>query len=258
MSFPEEETLRYCAQLWDNGGKDCRRSGSETRGELEPEPGSIAGLPSFPPILRLKVSFSLVQPTSPLTLRLYAEQSGHPGIPIGTRQIPVPPASQSGSFYRQSSLSSPLNVSRADIPCILENNVGETAQSMQPVTLYISINIAPPKLHNNPSSMQTEDKVSLREETIIPGHTQFPAPGHFSPLSHSQPVEAGNNKPQSCEVASPATTNNLPLDLRRAGVAMERIDRSNTCQGVVLRIKWVMDTLGPVAEVRVIPFDVSG
>ena len=31
-------------------------------------------------------------------------------------------------------------------------------------------------------------------------------------------------------------------------------DRPNTWEGAVGRIKWVMDTLGPTAEVRVIPF----
>ena len=168
--------------------------------------------------------------------------------------MPVPPASQTGSFYRRSSMSNLLNVSRADIPCILENNVGETARSIQPVILYISINIAPPNLHNNPPSIPTEDKVSPKGEATVPGPIQFPAPEHFSPLSHHQPVEAGDSKPQSREEASPASTKDLRVALNQADQAMKQMDRSNTWQGAVGRIKWVMETLSPIAEVRVIRF----
>ena len=49
-------------------------------------------------ILWLKLSFSLVQPSSRLTLCLYAVRSAHPDILIGTHEMPIPLASQSGSF----------------------------------------------------------------------------------------------------------------------------------------------------------------
>ena len=140
------------------------------------------------------------------------------------------------------------NNSRADIPCILENDIGETAGSMQPATLYITINITPPNLYRSLASIPTEGGGSLAHEAPIPGPTQPPSP------ERHLPIEAGNNKPQSREEVSPATTRNLSLDFRRVDEATERINRSNTCQGVVRRIKWVMDTLGPIVEVRVIPF----
>jgi hypothetical protein len=73
-------------------------------------------------------------------------------------------------------------------------------------------------------------------------------------LSHHQPVEAGDNKPQSREETSPAGAKDLRLALDQADQAMKLIDRSKTWQGAVGKIKWVMDTLGPIAEVRVIPF----
>ena len=82
-----------------------------------------------------------------------------------------------------------LNISRADIPCVLKNDDGEAARSTQPVTLYITVNI-----------------------------TRF--------------------------------------DPHQADESMKRIDGSNTWERAVRRIKWVMDTLGPIAEVRVMPFDV--
>ena len=87
----------------------------------------------------------------------------------------------------------------------------------------------------------------------MPGRVQVPDPKH-SPLSHHRPVEAGDSKPQSREGPSPAGTKDLGLGLDQADQVMEQMDPKNTWQKAVGRIKWVMDTLAPIAEVRVIPF----
>ena len=226
---------------------------------MEPEPESIASLPAFPPILWLNLPFSLVQPSSRLTLHLYAKYSAHPNILLGTHEMQIPLASQSGSFYWESPLLNRLNITRVDIPCVLENDVGETARrrSMQPATLYITVEIKPPTPYNSPS-IPTEDGDSPAEKATLPGRIQSPSSEHPLPLSHHQPVEAGNNKPQSCEEVLPAGTKDLRLALDQADQSMKQMDRSNTWQGAVGRIKWVMDTLSPIAEVRVIPFDVLG
>ena len=164
----------------------------------------------------------------------------------------LPLASQNGSFYRGYPLFNRLSISCADIPCVFENDVGETAQSTQPVTVYITVDINLPTLYSSPS-IPTEDGGSLTEEAPIPGRTQPASPEHSLTLSRHQPVEAGNNKPQSREQVSPADTKDLRLAVHQADQVMKRIDRSNTWQGAVGRIKWVMDTLTPIAEVRVIP-----
>jgi hypothetical protein len=101
--------------------------------------------------------------------------------------------------------------------------------------------------------MPTEDVDVPAEKATIPGRTQPPSPERPVPLSHHQPVETGNNKPQEVSATS---AKNPRRALKRADQAMKRMDRSNTWQGAVGRIKWVMDALGPIAEVRVIPFDV--
>ena len=66
--------------------------------------------------------------------------------------------------------------------------------------------------------------------------------------------------PQSREEMSPTSAKNPRFALDQADDAikwMVTTVRSNTCEWVVGRIKWVMDTLGPVAEVRPkYPFDV--
>ncbi len=66
---------------------------------------------------------------------------------------------------------------------------------------------------------------------------------------------------QSREEMSSTSTKNSRFAFHRAYEAMKRvvpIDRPNTWERAVGRIKWVMDTLSPIAEVRVIPFDVLG
>ena len=158
------------------------------------------------------------------------------------------------SFYH-------LNISRPDIRCVLENGVGGATPSTQPVTLYITVNIKPPNLYNSPADIPTKDDVSLAEEDAIPERIQFPASEPLLQLSHHQTTETGNTVPQSREEVSPAGTKNPRFALRWADKVISRIvpvDRSNMWESALGRIKWVMDTLSPIAEVRVIPFDVLG
>ena len=102
--------------------------------------------------------------------------------------------------------------------------------------------------------MPTEDVNSPAEDATIPGHIQLPTPEHQSPLSHHQPVESGMAMPQSRKKVSPTSTKVLRSALRQTDKAMKQIEGSDTCEMAVRRIKWVMDTLGPIAEVRVIHF----
>jgi hypothetical protein len=168
--------------------------------------------------------------------------------------MPIPLASQSGSFcWKFLFVHSTEHFARADIPCILQNDVGNAARSTQPVTLYITVKITPPNLYSSPS-IRTKDNDSPAEEATIPSPVPLPTPEHHLPLSHHQPVETGNTKPHSREKISPSSTNNPRLALDRADESMKRVDQSNTWERAVGRIKWVMDTLGPIAEVRVMPF----
>jgi hypothetical protein len=163
-------------------------------------------------------------------------------------------------FVENSLSFNPLNISRVDIPCVLQSDVGEAARSTQPVTLYITINITPPEgsePYKSPPSIPTKDDGSPAEEATIPGRIQFPAPEQLLPLSHHQPVKTGNTMPQSREEMSPTNTKNPRLAIDQADEAMKRIipiDRSNTWERAVGRMKWVMNTLSPIAEVRIGPF----
>jgi hypothetical protein len=160
-------------------------------------------------------------------------------------------------FVENSLSFNQLNISHADIPCILENDGGEAGQSTQPVTMYITVNITPPNLYNSLPSIPTEDDDSPAEEATTPGPIQFPDAEHLSPPAHHQRVETENTMPQSREEVSPTNTENPRSALDLADEALNRvvpIGRSNTWERAVGRIKWVMDTLGPIAEVRVIFF----
>ena len=213
----------------------------------------IVGLPSFIQVLWPRLSFSLVQLPSHLTLRLYAKRSAHPDILIGNHEMRIPLASQSGSFCRYSLWLDQFHISRADIACVLKNDVGEAVPSAQPVTVYITINITPTNPYNNPPSIQTKEDGPPAKEATIPECTQAPAPERRSPLLVQQTVGTDNTTPQSREEVSPDTKNSR-LALQKADQVMTRIipvDRS-TWQKTVGRIKWVMDTLGPLAAVRTI------
>ncbi len=54
--------------------------------------------------------------------------------------------------------------------------------------------------------------------------------------------------------AETSPTEKAQIALRRADEAKKPIDRKNTWRGAVRRIKWVMDTLSPIAEVCPISF----
>ena len=108
-------------------------------------------------------------------------------------------------------------------------------------------------MYNSPPSIPTTDG----RELAVPGRIQPPSPEQPLPLSHHRPAEAAN-KPQSRQEA-PSTSPKDPRSvLDRADYAMRQMDRLDTWKGAVGRIKWVMDTLGPFAEVRVIRFDILG
>ncbi|KAH9028906.1 hypothetical protein EDB85DRAFT_1579602 [Lactarius pseudohatsudake] len=103
--------------------------------------------------------------SSHLTLRLYEKRRIHADVLIGTQEIPVE--------------------SQTEVPFVLTNDDGQAGQSIQPVTLYLTV------------------------------------------------------------VVSPAEN-----ALRDADDAMMTINLSNTWEDALVRIKWVMDTVSPVAELH--------
>ena len=87
------------------------------------------------------------------------------------------------------------------------------------------------------------------------GRIQSTAPEPLLPPPDHLPIDTGTPMPHGQAEMLP--TEDPLVALHRADEAMrpiDRIGRSNTWEVAVGRIKWVMDTLGPIAEVRVMSF----
>ncbi len=143
---------------------------------------------------------------------------------------------------------------------MLSNGNGGAGQSTHLVTLYLAItvpaNVPPPGFPNNPPEIPTKGDDSPAEEStkpsIVPdsgGPTRTAAPEPLLPSSDPLPVETGTPMLDGAEIP-PAEI--ALVALRRADEAKQPIDRKNTWKGAVRRIKWVMDTVSPIAEVRAI------
>jgi len=137
---------------------------------------------------------------------------------------------------------------------------------MQPVTLYITLtvseNMASPIMPNRPPNIPTEDDDSPAEEatklSMFPdsgGLVQSTTPETLLPSPDYLPIRTGTSMPHGQVEMLP--TEDPPVALHRTDEAMrwiDPIDRSNTWERSVGRIKWLMDTLSPIAEVRAMSF----
>ena len=210
--------------------------------------------------IQLKVPFSSVQPSSRLKLCLYAKKRWpQKDLLIGTHEISIP-ESKSGPSVHDKSLSIRLTqrLLHVDISFLLGNGNGQTRQSTQPVTLYLTIIVSANRISPGlPPSIPTEGDNTLAEEvtqpTIAPdsgGPDQSTEPEHTLPPTSQLPVQSSTPVPQDQGEMAPVEQVQISLDL--AEKAKKSIGTSNTWGGVVGRIKWLMDTLAPIAGVRVI------
>jgi hypothetical protein len=108
-----------------------------------------------------------------------------------------------------------------------------------------------------PPSIPTEGDDIPAGEVLEPttvtdsrGVGQSTVPEHPLPLPDHLPVEGVTPMPQ--DRGEMSLVDEAQTSLNLAEQAKKSIDRSNSWEGVVGRIKWVMDTLSPVAGVRVI------
>ena len=153
-----------------------------------------------------------------------------------------------------------LNIPGVEVPFVLSNGDGNAGQSTHPVTLYltitVSLNMPPPIVLNNPPEIPTKGDDSPLEESTKPsivldsgGPVQSTTPEPLLPSSDPLPVETSTPTPEGQEKMS--LTEKVLIALRRADEAKKPIDRKNTWKGAISRIKWVMDTVSPIAEVRI-------
>jgi hypothetical protein len=154
-----------------------------------------------------------------------------------------------------------LKISRVGIPCALKYDTGGAVRSTQrQLVLYITVTVlasaTTPNPSENPQNIPTEGDRSPPKETTTPGSAQFTAAEPPSSLPRHPPIENDTPVPQTREEIS--STEDPVLARRRADEAMKAISQSKTWESAVERVNWVMEALGPVAEVRsTIPFFVT-
>ena len=109
---------------------------------------------------------------------------------------------------------------------------------------------------NNPEIPTKGDDTPAEEDTkpsMAPdsgGPVQSTAPERLLPSPDPLPAETGTPMPDG--QAEMLHTEKALIALRRADEAKKPIDGANTWKGAISRIKWVMDAVGPIAEVRAI------
>ncbi len=134
---------------------------------------------------------------------------------------------------------------------------------IEPVTLYLTVIVSPnttsypvlpiatdlrlTKVNESPPREATkpptdQDSTNASRSTVATGSETL------SPPTDRLPSEMGNLVPPAAD--GRAGTSPAENALHDADEAMTTINLSNTREGVLERIKWVMDTVSPVAEVR--------
>jgi len=122
--------------------------------------------------------------------------------------------------------------------------------------------MASPIFPNNPPEIPTKGdgspaegstKASFAPDSGGPIQSTAPEPLFLS----SDPLPVGTGTPMPDSRAEMLPNEKALIALRRADEAKKPIDRKNKWKGAVSRIKWVMDTVSPIAEVRpisILPF----
>jgi hypothetical protein len=213
----------------------------------------------FSPLFRLRIPFSIIQPSSRLVVRLYAERFARRKTLIGTHEI-IPVESQTGSFVVGNLACWTLNISGVDFPFVLVNGDRQAGQLSQPVTLYLTIIVSP---NATSYAVPTGIATNLRSTEVDPS----PLTEATSSVAQVSANTARSTVDIGSETLSPPTdrlpsTPMLAAADQRAGMspaetalnhadaAMTTINTSKTWGVALERIKWVMDTLSPVAAVR--------
>ena len=173
----------------------------------------------------------------------------------------LPVESQTGSFsYQKRLICDQLNISRVDVPFTLANGDRQVRHSNQPVTLYLTVVMSPnttsyPVLPVNATSLQsTEVNVTTPREatsSMAQGSTNLTRSIVTDSEALLPPTDHLSSSPMPPAADQRAGIPPVEDALDDAKGAMTTIsDVSDTWEGALGRIKWVMDTVGSVAEVR--------
>ncbi|KAH9060266.1 hypothetical protein EDB87DRAFT_1822157 [Lactarius vividus] len=138
------------------------------------------------------------------------------------------------------SLCETLTSRVTDTPFVLtNNNDNRSGQSVQLVTLYLTITVSPNTISYPILPINAPDLQSTKINDSPSGEAEKP----------SLPPDSTN---PTCSTVASGSGTLSPVEnvLLSAGGALATINLSNTWEGALERIKWVMDTVSPVAELH--------
>ncbi|KAH9000384.1 hypothetical protein EDB92DRAFT_497310 [Lactarius akahatsu] len=156
--------------------------------------------------------------------------------------------------------------SQADFPFTLTNSDRKAGQPIEPVMLYLTVIVSP-----NTSSHLVLPISTPRSTEVVDfptGEATRPSMTQVSTNTIRSAVATGSVtcSPPTSRLPNDINTPMPPVADRRAGAspaknalldadeAMTTINVSSTLEGALERIKWVMDTVSLVAEVRAMSF----
>ncbi len=128
---------------------------------------------------------------------------------------------------------------------------------MQPVTVYLTVSVL--SLYTT-SHLGERDLVgageAMRPSTAqVSMESRSTVAAGFETLSYQKDHLPGENTTSMSPTADGSAGMSLAKNaLRNADEAMTTINLSNAWEGAFERIKWVMDTVSPVTEVRAVSF----
>ena len=154
-----------------------------------------------------------------------------------------------------------LSVSGVDVPFVLTNGNRQLGQSIEPITLYLTVVVSPnitsnPVLPVDASLQSTAVKVLSAGETTSTTAQDSTNTAQSTVTTDSEalspPTVPLPGTPMSLAATSPrAEVPPVEVALHGAQEAMTMISNlSNTWEDALERIKWVMDAVSSVAEVR--------
>ncbi|KAF8257985.1 hypothetical protein EI94DRAFT_1210579 [Lactarius quietus] len=174
----------------------------------------------------------IVQPASRFVLNLHAERFARRDILIGTHEM-MPVESQT------------------DVPFILVNGNRRAGQSNQPVTLYLTTSVSPNSNSNPIMPIDATNIQSTEMNETPPTEATFSTAEDSASTTRSTATDPGTHSPPTDRLPNiliPAGMSSAEDALQVADKAMATINLSDTWDGALERIKWVMETVSPVAE----------
>ena len=143
-----------------------------------------------------------------------------------------------------------IRASGLDVPFVLVNGDIKAGQLVEPITLYLTFKVSPnvtpyPVLPIDATDLQSAEANTSTVSEATSSTAQGLDGGTLAPAADHRPSTP--IPPTSVQAAGMP---HIEDALQGAKEAMTTISLSDTWGVVLERMKWVMDTLSPVAEVR--------